>query len=245
MMAAAAGALDEVRWHDLECGAYTADLPLWHELAAAHPGPVLEVGAGTGRVTLDLARDGHAVTALDHNQTLLCVLRERAAGLRVATALADARDFDLAERFALCVAPMQTVQLLGGGDERARFLLCARRHLRNGGVLAAALADPPESFEAGAVELPLPDLVEHEGWIYCSQPVAIRRRAGVTEIHRLRQTVAPDGTRAEARDLVCLDEVSASVLEREAVAAGLTPLPRRRIAPTREHVGSTVVMLRA
>ncbi len=244
-MVAAAGALDEVRWHDLECGAYAADLPLWRELAAAHRGPVLDVGAGTGRVALELARAGHPVTALDRNGTLLSVLRERAAGLPLATALADARDFDLAERFALCLAPMQTVQLLVGGDGRARFLLAARRHLRRGGLLAAALADSPESFEAGTAELPLPDVVEHQGWVYSSQPVAIRRRAGVTEIHRLRQTVAPDGSRTEVRDLVCLDEVSASVLEREAVAAGFTPLPRRHIEPTREHVGSTVVMLRA
>ena len=244
-MAPAAGALDDVRWHDLECGAYAADLPLWHELAAAHGGPVLDVGSGTGRVALELARAGHAVTALDHNETLLSVLRERAAGLPVATALADARDFELAQRFFLCLAPMQTVQLLGGGDGRARFLVAARRHLRSGGVLAAALANPPESFEAGAAELPLPDLVEHEGWLYSSQPVAIRRLGGIVEIHRLRQTVAPDGTRAEARDLVRLDELSASVLEREAVAAGFTPLPRRHINPTREHVGSTVVTLRA
>jgi len=33
-------------WHDIECGAYTADLPLWEELAGG--GRVLDVGAGTG-----------------------------------------------------------------------------------------------------------------------------------------------------------------------------------------------------
>ena len=54
-----------VRWHDLECGGYDVDLPLWRELAAEAGGPVLDVGAGTGRVALDLARRGVAVTALD------------------------------------------------------------------------------------------------------------------------------------------------------------------------------------
>ena len=52
-------------WHDIECGAYTADLPLWEELAAG--GTVLDVGAGTGRVALRLARAGCAVTALDRD----------------------------------------------------------------------------------------------------------------------------------------------------------------------------------
>ena len=54
----------EVVWHELECGSYRADLPLWRELAdqmASSEGSarVLDVGAGTGRVALELARAGH------------------------------------------------------------------------------------------------------------------------------------------------------------------------------------------
>lgn len=233
-----------VRWHDLECGAYRADLPLWGELASGAGGAVLDVGAGTGRVALELARARHPVTALDSDASLLSALRVRAAQLPVVTVLADARDFTLGERFALCLAPMQTMQLLGGRTGRARFLRCARVHLRPGGRLAAALADPLESFDAETAELPRPDLGEHDGWAYSSQPVAIRRRAGITEIHRVRTTVAPDGTREEARDVVCLDECSAPDLAAEALAAGFTPLPRRHISPSRDHVGSTVVLLR-
>ncbi len=62
-------------WHDVECGAYSADLPLWQELASEHHGPVLDVGAGTGRVTLALAAAGVEVTALDLEDELLAVLR--------------------------------------------------------------------------------------------------------------------------------------------------------------------------
>ncbi len=244
-MAATADQPHDVRWHDLECGAYVADLPLWRELAAAAEGPVLDVGAGTGRVALELARGGHEVTALDSDAELLRALRGRAGGLSVATALADARAFDLDGSFGLCLAPMQTAQLLGGRDGRARFLRCARRHLRRGGTLAAALADPLEDFDAegDAAHLPMPDLGEHEGWVYSSQPVAIRRRSGVAEIHRLRRILAPDGSRDEARDIVCLDDLSAADFEREGRAAGFTPRPRRHISPSRDHVGSTVVML--
>ena len=72
------GSAVSVIWHDLECGAYAEDLPLWRALAAEHGDPVLDVGAGTGRVALDLARAGHRVTALDRDPELLEALARRA-----------------------------------------------------------------------------------------------------------------------------------------------------------------------
>jgi SAM-dependent methyltransferase len=236
-----------VAWHDLECGGYVADLPLWRELAAAADGPVLDVGAGTGRVALDLARLGYDVLALDRDAELLAALenRARAEGLEVATLCADARAFDAGRRFALCVVPMQTIQLLGGPDGRARCLECVRAHLEPGGRLAAALSDPFEGFGGDVVSLPLPDMGEHGGWVYSSQPVALRRENGATVIERNRQRVAPDGARTETTDLVRLDDLEAAQLEREAQAHGLRALPRRRVPATEEHVGSEVVLLEA
>jgi len=46
-------------WQQVEFGSYGADLPLWTELAEAANGPVLELGAGAGRVGLHLAGEGH------------------------------------------------------------------------------------------------------------------------------------------------------------------------------------------
>ena len=54
---------DDVVWHDVECGRYDADLPLWHELAAQADHGVLDVGAGTGRVALKLAEGLDAALA--------------------------------------------------------------------------------------------------------------------------------------------------------------------------------------
>ena len=130
-----------VIWHDLECGGYAEDLQLWRELSDRYGDPILDIGAGTGRTALDLARRGHAVTALDRDPKLVAELRRRASGIAVATVLADAREFDLGRRFALCLVPMQTIQLLGGATGRADFLRCAHRHLQDEGVLAIALTD--------------------------------------------------------------------------------------------------------
>jgi SAM-dependent methyltransferase len=236
-----------VVWHDLECGGYGADLPLWRELTADADGAVLDLGAGTGRVALDLARRGCEVVALDRDADLLAALRARARAedLDVATLCADARAFDAGRSFALCLVPMQTIQLLGGSEQRARCLECVRAHLVAGGRFAAALADPLEGFVGDVISLPLPDMGEHDGWVYSSQPVALHREDGATVIERNRQRVAPNGERIEATDLVRLDDLDAAQLEREAGAHALRVLPRRRVAATEEHVGSEVVVLEA
>src|ERR1044072_4002821 len=112
----------EAIWHDLECGGYREDLPLWRALAGEARGPALDVGAGTGRVTLDLAARGVPVVALDADAALLDALRHRAKGLHVESGVADDRRFPLGRRFALVIVPMQTLQLLGGARGRAAFL---------------------------------------------------------------------------------------------------------------------------
>ncbi len=236
-----------VLWHDLECGRYAEDLPLWRELAAEAGGPVLDLGAGSGRVALDLARAGHDVVALDVDARLLAALGERAAaaGIPVETVQADARDFALERRFALVLAPMQTIQLLGGPDGRAGLLRSAAACLRPGGLLACALADALEGFDAEHTEPPLPDVLERDGWVYASHPVAVRPDADGATIERIRQTVSPDGARTAEGDVVRLDRLDGDTLEAEGVAAGLRLAGRRFVEMTDEHVGSEVVLLRA
>jgi SAM-dependent methyltransferase len=231
-----------VVWHDLECGRYSADLPLWRALADREAGPILDVGAGTGRVALDLARHGHTVIALDRDPELLATLEERGDGA-VATVLADAEGFDLAEaRFGLILVPMQTIQLL---SDRPAFLRAARRHLIEGGLLAAALAEALEGFDPQTSALPAPDVARHEGWVYASQPVAVRERPGRSTIERIRTTLAPDGARTAEPDAIDLAHVTAASLAREAAPFGFTAEPPGRIEATDEHVGSEVALLRA
>jgi SAM-dependent methyltransferase len=233
-------------WHDLECGGYAADLPLWRTLAAEQGDPVLEIGAGTGRVAIDLARRGHRVTAVDHDAVLLAELSRRATGLELTTVLADAREVELAARFALCLVPMQTIQLLGGRERRGAFLRRMRRHLNEGGLLAAAIASRLEVYEPseGGPAL-LPDMCEHDGTVYASHPTAIRTDGNGFVLERRRETVDPDGRRSVEANVVKLDRLRPSELEREAVESGLQPAGRATIAETADYSGSDVVILRA
>ena len=232
-------------WHDLECGAYSEDLPLWRALAGEAGGAVLDVGAGTGRVTLDLAAGGVEVVALDADPRLLEALAHRAAGLPVETVAADAREFTLGRRVSLVVVPMQTLQLLGGPGGRAAFLRCALDHLEPGGLVAAALADAMDCFDEEH-ELPPPaDACAIGDVRYASQLVAVEDEGDRAAIRRRREIVGP-GERYESQDIVVqLDRVSAQDVAAEGSAVGFLNEPERSVPQTEEYLGSTVVVLRA
>jgi len=239
--------MDEaVIWHDVECASYSIDLPMWRALADERPGHLLDIGAGTGRIALDLAALGHDVNALDSDPALVAALSSRARerALRVHTSVGDARAFDLGRKFALVIAPMQVAQLMGGEPGRAAMLRCVRAHLEPGGVFAAALADPLEDIEDEEVLPPLPDVREEGGWVFSSMPIAVRIEDGSTAIDRLRQAVSPAGELTESMDTVVLDQLEPERLESE--AGGLfRVLPRRTVPEDDRYLGSTIVMLEA
>lgn len=230
-------------WHDVECGGYDADLALWEELASEAIGPVLDLGCGTGRVALHLARRGHQVTGLDVDAGLIEAFAERAVGLPAHPVTADARNFDLGAEFGLALAPMQLVQLLDTPADRLAFLSCIASHLRPDGVAALAIVEEVlagVSSEAEAV----PDAREVDGWLYASLPLETELDEDRILVRRLRKTVSPDGELSREPDEVCLCVLSAEDLGREAARAGLRPAGRLKIDPTDAHVGSTVVLLR-
>jgi SAM-dependent methyltransferase len=240
-----AGATSQgVVWHDLECGSYAADLPLWRRLADARGSPILELGAGTGRVSLDLARRGHRVVALDRDAELLRELERRARGLALETVVADARSFALELRFPLCLVPMQTVQLLGGAAGRAAMLGCVARHLRSGGIVAIALSTGLARWSIGdGAPAPMPDVCERDRTAYFSQPTAIYREVGGYVLERRREAIAAGGERTVELHRATLDHVGVQQLEREGAAQGLAAAGRVSIAPTPDYAGSDVVML--
>ncbi len=249
--------MSAVVWHDVECGSYVEDLPLWRSLAASYGDPVLDVGAGTGRVAIDLGRRGFRVTALDRDRDLIAALDARlgrnfrmdpvSSQALVTTVVADARDFDLGnQRFPLVIVPMQTIQLLGGVEGRGRFLSAAHRHLMPGGVLAVAIAEVLDLYEVvEGMPMPLPDVREEDGVVYSSQPTAVRADRSGFVLERRRETVGLAGELTVEENVIRLDRLTVRGLEREAATAGFEPAARRSVPPTEDYSGSEVVILRA
>jgi SAM-dependent methyltransferase len=245
-----------VVWHDLECGAYRADLPLWRELAEdACPDSdsrILDVGAGTGRVTLDLAQAGHRLSALDSDGELLEALRGRAGAMPLETIQADARSFELEHRdYALCLIPMQTIQLLGGSSGRTEFLQRAHAHLRPGGLLACAIVTELEPFDSEIEgHGPSAETTQIGETLFTSRALSVRVDDSHIRIERERTILL--GTRAASaerpsreRNVIELDRLSVTDLRREGLHVGFNEACLRLIGATDEHVGSSVVILRA
>lgn len=143
------------RYYDLENAAFTEDLDFWLGLAEEHGSPILELGCGTGRVLLNLARRGHAVTGLDNSDDMLERLRAKLAAasgrhLPAPPVLVHAalEDFTLDQVFALALLPYNTFMHLLTTDAQLDVLARIRRHLRPGGALAMDLPNPGEVYAA-------------------------------------------------------------------------------------------------
>ncbi len=139
---------------------------------------------------------------------------------------------------------MQTVQLLGGPDGRARVPAPRPRRARPGGLLAIAIADALETFDEVRCLPPIPDIREIDGVVYASRPVAVTKEPGGAVIRRVRETVDTGGRRTVEEDLITLDHLEPATLEAEGAAAGFRVSRARAIPETDDYVGSTVVMLR-
>jgi SAM-dependent methyltransferase len=236
-----ASASEEAIWHDVACGAYVADLKVWEALADRCGDPVLELGAGTGRLAIYLARRGHRVIGLDHDEVLITAQGERAAGLPVTPLLADGRGFELPEPVALALAPMQFLQMLADRAERLACLDGVASQLLPGGRVAAAIVEGMPEPEEG--EPLLPDVREVDGWVYSSLPLEASVGPEHIVVHRLRQRVSPTGELTDTPDQVTICTLTADELEAEAAEVGLVPIERLTIEATDDHVGSTVVVL--
>ncbi len=191
------------RYYDLENADFTEDLPFWLELAEEYGDPVLELGCGTGRVLLHLARRGHAVTGIDNSPEMLARLEAKlgaASAQHIATAptlvRADMTDFSVSGPFKLAIMPFNTFMHLLALEDQIAALTCIRKHLRPGAALALDMPNPGEAYAAQEQGLTLErTFVDGESGSAVQQfsSVAIDRAAQIARITWLYDSVAPDG----------------------------------------------------
>jgi SAM-dependent methyltransferase len=140
MTESAADAL--ARLYDLDLSEDPGDVDLLLALAGRGGGSVLELAAGSGRLTVPLAEDGYDVTGVDLDAAMLSRARSRAdaAGAGVARRVrlieGDARSIQLpdAGAYSLAFIPLNSIFLMGGRADQASAIGTRAAHLAPGGI---------------------------------------------------------------------------------------------------------------
>jgi SAM-dependent methyltransferase len=155
-----------------------ADLPFYVELAKRVGGPVLEVGCGTGRVLLNIAREGIQIDGLDNSSPMLRVMRGRLGRepsvVRGKAKLfeGDMRSFRLKKKYPLVIVPFRPMQHMLTVSDQVNALATAALHLRDKGLLAFDVFYPKyERIPAGVGQ----EILELE-WPTGSKPPKTVRR---------------------------------------------------------------------
>jgi SAM-dependent methyltransferase len=125
-----------------------ADVGFYVEEARNAKGTVLELGCGTGRILLPIARAGSTIVGLDSSNQMLARCRAKLAAEpaavqgRVTLQQRDIHDFDLGATYELIIAPFRVVQHLTAVDDQLRFLAAVTRHLGPNGRLIFDVFNP-------------------------------------------------------------------------------------------------------
>jgi SAM-dependent methyltransferase len=142
---------EAARYYDLNPN-LPDDIPFYRGLIPHADSSILELGCGTGRVLVSLARSCGFIQGIDRSEAMLAICRERlrAAGVHGTIAGADAGDvtaFDLERSFDLALAPFRVFQNLETDEEVEGFFRCVRKHLAPGGSCVLNVFRPNMDLE--------------------------------------------------------------------------------------------------
>jgi SAM-dependent methyltransferase len=142
-------------YYDGSSPGLAGDVEFYVEEATRAGGGVLEVGCGTGRILLPIARAGVDVVGLDPSADMLDVAKRKIDGEppevreRIELLEGDVRTFNLDRKFRLAVIPYRAFLHLYTVEDQMAGLLNLHRHLEPKGRLVFNVFDPRyEAFVA-------------------------------------------------------------------------------------------------
>jgi SAM-dependent methyltransferase len=140
------------RFYDLSPH-HPEDVPFYLGRLPSQQARVLELGCGTGRVTIPVAQKCAFLHGIDLSEAMLRICREklRAAGLgedRVVVEASDITGFELDEKFDFIIAPFRVMQNLETDAQLSGMFQCIRRHLEEDGRCILNVFHPNRSSEA-------------------------------------------------------------------------------------------------
>ncbi|MBD3278754.1 MAG: methyltransferase domain-containing protein [Candidatus Aegiribacteria sp.] len=128
------------------------DQEFYLEMASDTNGKILELGCGTGRILLPLAREGNTITGLDSSAAMLDVCRKKllreddGTRKRVTLAAGDMRNFELKDSFQLVTVPFRGFQHLLTVEDQLQCLGRVREHIAEDGTFVLDLFNPSMKY---------------------------------------------------------------------------------------------------
>ena len=141
------------------------DIPFFLEYARRTGSPILDLAAGTGRVTFVLAQEGFDVVALEQSPSMLAVAFDKLerspeiVSSRIKLVQGSMKKFTLNQKFALVIVPNSFGHLLTTEDQLST-IHCVRDHLVDGGLFILDLYPGAQQYERAKFEdtpVQLPD----------------------------------------------------------------------------------------
>ena len=120
------------------------DINFYLQKASNIKGNILEIGCGTGRITIPLMENGANITGIDSSQKMIDMLGTKVANNKVPIKIIkrDVRDLELAQKFSLVIFPYRGFQSLLTVEDQVNALNSLRNHLEPGGKLIITLFVP-------------------------------------------------------------------------------------------------------
>lgn len=137
-------------YYEVENTAFTADLPLYDQLAEIEGEPILEVGCGTGRVLLYLAQAGYQITGIDPSAEMLDVARRKLKSLphladKVTLIEAEIQKFD-GGQFPLILLTYNMLMHFTRQEAQIGVLKKLASHLTDDGLMVIHLPNTSEHY---------------------------------------------------------------------------------------------------
>ena len=142
--------ITDAEFYDAIHGDFRDDTGLWASFAGRTDRPVLEVGCGTGRIAIELTRQGYSVTGIDPSAAMLQVARRKAEDDAIDVSFIEGRVSDLTlerEHYGLILLPLDVFLYCENGEEQRASLRSLADALVFNGLLALDLPGPASTLD--------------------------------------------------------------------------------------------------
>jgi ubiquinone/menaquinone biosynthesis C-methylase UbiE len=138
---------DFEKWAEIYDQVYsdvTEDICFYKNLATHVAGPILEIGCGTGRVTIPLAQEGCLLEAIDISENMIALLKSKIKNnnLNISCYTMDMKNLNIPRKFPLIIIPFNGFQSMLSLSNQYECLTSIREHILPDGILSLDMFPP-------------------------------------------------------------------------------------------------------